>query len=98
MNHQPLQPADIQTIVDLVGKAQTVQYNKPHVYPMATPMFEHKPGVERERPGSNPVEVYIHIPFCSYKCSFCTYATLQKFQREHMEQLRGDTQKRNAMD
>ena len=85
MSPHTLKPDDIQAIVDVVGKAQTVQYNKPHVYPMATPMFDRAPEVERKRPGPDPVEVYVHIPFCSYKCSFCTYATLQKFQREQME-------------
>ena len=76
---------DLDAIVAAVGPAPSVQYNKPHVYPMAAPMFVKRPGIDRERPEGGPFEVYVHVPFCSYKCNFCTYATRQGSRAEQME-------------
>jgi oxygen-independent coproporphyrinogen-3 oxidase len=85
MNFPSLKDVDLNAIIAAVGPAQSVQYNKPHVYPMATPMFVNKPGIERNQPREGPVEVYVHVPFCSYKCSFCTYATRQGSRPKQMD-------------
>ncbi|MCZ6624357.1 MAG: radical SAM protein, partial [Deltaproteobacteria bacterium] len=84
MKYPSLKDVDFDAIIAAVGPARGVQYNKPHVYPMAAPMFVKRPGVERERPPDGPVEVYVHVPFCNYKCSFCTYATRQGSRTEQM--------------
>ena len=81
----PLKDLDLDAIIKTVGPVRRVQYNKPHVYPMAAPMFVTRPRAEHEHPPDGPVEVYVHVPFCRYKCSFCTYATRQHAQREQMD-------------
>ena len=53
-----------------------------HVYPAAAPAFEHESFAERERPASELLRVYVHIPFCNYKCNFCYYATRVEDRRE----------------
>jgi oxygen-independent coproporphyrinogen-3 oxidase len=80
--HGALKQADLDAILAAVGPALNVQYNKPHVYPMAAPMFVKRPGVVRPHPPEGPIEVYVHVPFCNYKCNFCTYATRQGAQAE----------------
>ncbi len=79
------EPVDVEAILAAVGPALRVQYNKPHVYPMAAPMFILRPGAERDKPPRGPIEVYVHVPFCNYKCGFCTYATRQGAQSEQMQ-------------
>jgi oxygen-independent coproporphyrinogen III oxidase len=81
----PTDPVDLDLIMAGVGPALRVQYNKPHVYPMAAPLFVPCPGVERERPPRGPLDLYVHIPFCSYKCTFCTYATRQGSGPDQMQ-------------
>jgi oxygen-independent coproporphyrinogen-3 oxidase len=76
---------DLEAIKAVVGPAHHVQYNKPHVYPMAAPMFAKRPGIRRPTPRDGPLELYIHIPFCNYKCNFCTYATRQGARQEQIE-------------
>ena len=80
--HSTLKQADIDAILAAVGPALNVQYNKPHVYPMAAPMFVKRSAVVRPRTPQGPIEVYVHVPFCNYKCNFCTYATRQGARTE----------------
>lgn len=75
---------DLDQILATVGPALKVQYNKPHCYPMAAPTFSKCRGFDRPRP-SGPYSVYLHIPFCNYHCSFCTYATRQGARLEQMQ-------------
>ena len=79
-----LEQPDLDAIMAAVGPALKVQYNKPHVYPMAAPMFVKQPRAQRQRPPRGPLEVYVHVPFCNYKCTFCTYATRQGSSSQQM--------------
>jgi coproporphyrinogen III oxidase-like Fe-S oxidoreductase len=45
------------------------------VYPAAAPAYEPGPCEARERPLTSELRLYVHIPFCNYKCNFCYYAT-----------------------
>lgn len=83
-----ISPVDWDAILATVGPALKVQYNKPHCYPMAAPAFANRPRIEREHP-DGPYSVYVHIPFCNYQCSFCTYATRQGAKHEQMERYVG---------
>lgn len=83
---------DLKKIAAAVGPGLQVQYNKPHCYPMAAPTFVQRPRIERPHP-LDPYSIYVHIPFCNYRCSFCTYATRQGAKREQMERYVGALQR-----
>ena len=43
----------------------------PHVYTVCCPRFEPNPGVQRKQLAHDQLRLYMHVPFCNYKCSFC---------------------------
>jgi oxygen-independent coproporphyrinogen III oxidase len=49
-------------------------YSVPHVYPSAAPAFVHAP--EAQRPGfaGDQLRLYVHVPYCRYRCTFCHFA------------------------
>lgn len=57
----------------------------PHVYTVCCPRFEPKPGVKKEQLLHDQLRLYMHVPFCSYKCSFCNFAIRVGANRELME-------------
>jgi oxygen-independent coproporphyrinogen-3 oxidase len=42
---------------------------------MSAPRFTVDSGAERPHPVGRDLGIYVHIPFCSYHCTFCFYAT-----------------------
>jgi oxygen-independent coproporphyrinogen-3 oxidase len=66
---------DLERIADALGPTPPVTLAAAHVYPAAAPAFEREPFAARERPSSDRLRLYVHVPFCNYKCSFCYYAT-----------------------
>lgn len=48
----------------------------PHVYAVCCPQFKRDPLAERPRLRHPRLRLYVHVPFCRYKCSFCSYAVL----------------------
>jgi oxygen-independent coproporphyrinogen-3 oxidase len=57
----------------------------PHVYTVCCPRFEPARFAEREQPAGDQLRLYVHIPFCQYKCTFCTFAVRVGVKREGME-------------
>jgi oxygen-independent coproporphyrinogen-3 oxidase len=49
-------------------------YSVPHDYPHSVRAYVAAPMVERERPQSDQLRLYIHLPFCRYHCTFCYFA------------------------
>ena len=49
-------------------------YSVPHDYPNAIAAYTAAPMAERERPASDRLRLYAHIPFCRYHCTFCYFA------------------------
>src|SRR5262245_46793669 len=49
-------------------------YSVPHDYPNAISAYTAAPMAERERPASDRLRLYAHIPFCRYHCTFCYFA------------------------
>jgi coproporphyrinogen III oxidase-like Fe-S oxidoreductase len=60
-------------------------YSVPHVYPSAAPAYELAPREERERPRSRKLRLYVHVPFCSYRCTFCYFFVRVGASRPDME-------------
>src|SRR5262245_50455334 len=66
---------DLHRVLAALGPAATVAYAPPNIYPMSAPRFAVSSGVDRQYPRDPHLGVYVHIPFCSYHCTFCFYAT-----------------------
>src|SRR5687768_15792880 len=49
-------------------------FSVPHDYPNSAPAYTVAPMAERERPRAGHLEVYVHLPFCRYHCTFCYFA------------------------
>ncbi len=66
---------DLDRVLDALGPAARVSYAPPNIYPMSAPRFAASSGTERTHPADRHIGVYVHVPFCSYHCTFCFYAT-----------------------
>jgi oxygen-independent coproporphyrinogen-3 oxidase len=66
---------DLERVLAVLGPAAAVSYAPPNIYPMSAPRFTPDSGAERPHPDSADVGIYVHVPFCSYHCTFCFYAT-----------------------
>jgi oxygen-independent coproporphyrinogen-3 oxidase len=66
---------DLGRIARALGATPPVTLAAAHVYPAAAPDFERRPGAVREALAGDRLRLYVHVPFCNYKCSFCYYAT-----------------------
>jgi len=50
-------------------------YSVPHVYPAAAPAYTTAPKQVRPHPDSDgPFTLYVHLPYCRYRCTFCHFA------------------------
>lgn len=70
-----LTDAEIGALYEAVGEVAQVTYAPPNIYPMSAPVFAAAPTADRGAPCGGPLGVYVHVPFCNYKCTFCFYAT-----------------------
>lgn len=66
------------TDLDRAGQALAgvprAAYSVPHVYPSAAPAFEAAPMAERPHPTGDELRLYVHLPYCRYRCTFCYFA------------------------
>jgi len=69
------EPFDLGRVLAVLGPAAAVSYAPPNIYPMSAPRFAAGTGVERPHPAGRDLGIYVHVPFCSYHCTFCFYAT-----------------------
>jgi oxygen-independent coproporphyrinogen III oxidase len=93
MMHSPIPNAEstpapaLDQILATLGSAPLITYAPPNIYPMSAPAFRKSPCADRVRPSTDsPLGLYVHLPFCSYACSFCFYAkrvgdSLEQMQR-----------------
>ena len=66
---------DLDSVAAALGSTPPVTHAAAHVYPAAAPAWQDAPRAKRDGPPSSPLRLYVHLPFCNYKCSFCYYAT-----------------------
>jgi oxygen-independent coproporphyrinogen-3 oxidase len=71
--------------VAALGATPPVTHAAAHVYPAAAPAYTPSPCEERARPATRELRLYVHVPFCNYKCNFCYYATRVGDTREQQE-------------
>ena len=70
-----LDASEIDALIDALGDASPVNYAPPSIYPMSAPAFAAASDADRGAQPKGPLGVYVHVPFCNYKCTFCFYAT-----------------------
>jgi oxygen-independent coproporphyrinogen-3 oxidase len=76
---------DIDRVARALRDAPRSAYTAPHVYPWAVRNFATQPLVERRHSPTNRLRLYVHIPFCNYRCTFCFYAVRANSRLEEME-------------
>jgi oxygen-independent coproporphyrinogen-3 oxidase len=84
-SERSLSTAELERVAAALGSTPSVTHAAAHVYPAAAPAYTASPGEERERPATRVLRLYVHIPFCNYKCNFCYYATRVGDTREQQE-------------
>jgi oxygen-independent coproporphyrinogen-3 oxidase len=67
-------PSELNPIATALRAVPRAAYSVPHTYPNSVPAYMPAPLMERERPASDRLRLYVHIPFCRYHCSFCYFA------------------------
>lgn len=67
-------PTTLDTIATALRSVPRAAYSVPHDYPSSAPAYLPAPMMERERPASDQLRLYAHIPFCRYHCTFCYFA------------------------
>ncbi|MFN8027389.1 MAG: radical SAM protein [Acidimicrobiia bacterium] len=60
-------------------------YSVPHVYPSAAPAYDPAPGLERPAADRPDLRLYVHLPYCRYRCTFCYFAVRVGAERDAME-------------
>jgi oxygen-independent coproporphyrinogen-3 oxidase len=63
------------------------------VYPSAAPAYDVAPELERPAADRADLRLYMHLPYCSYRCSFCYFAVKVGAQRDAMERYVGAVQR-----
>ncbi|MEO2036113.1 MAG: radical SAM protein [Planctomycetaceae bacterium] len=76
---------DFQRIAAALGSPPPVSYAAAHAYPASAPAYETRECAERNRPAGDALRLYVHIPYCNYRCSFCFFAVRVGAQRTEME-------------
>lgn len=72
---KPLSSSDISSLIEALGEAPKLSYAPPNLYPMSVPVFDAADGLTRDPQPSGPIGIYVHVPFCNYKCAYCFYST-----------------------
>lgn len=70
-----IERGELDRLIDLLGPAARLNYAPPNIYPMSAPRFTAEMGTCRPNLDGSRLGLYVHIPFCSYHCNFCFYAT-----------------------
>jgi oxygen-independent coproporphyrinogen III oxidase len=66
--------ATLDAVTAALRSVPRAAYSVPHDYPSAAPAYLAAPMAERERPRSDQLRLYVHLPFCRYHCTFCYFA------------------------
>jgi len=77
--------AQISALTRALAGVPRVAFAGAHVYPAAAPAFETSPRHERPPIDHAFLRLYVHLPFCRYKCAFCHYAVKVTTDLERME-------------
>jgi oxygen-independent coproporphyrinogen-3 oxidase len=69
-----LNAAELAKVAAALDSVPRAAYSVPHVYPSAAPDYTPAPQAERPPLAHDRLRLYVHVPFCRYRCTFCYYA------------------------
>lgn len=75
----------LDALAEALGPRPPVSYAAAHAYPASAPAFVASPELERQQAAQQALRLYVHVPFCAYRCSFCFFAVRVGAQRTEME-------------
>jgi oxygen-independent coproporphyrinogen III oxidase len=64
----------VTAIEEALAGVPRAAYSVPHVYPSAAPAYTDAPEAERPAFTGDRLRLYMHLPYCRYRCSFCQFA------------------------
>jgi oxygen-independent coproporphyrinogen III oxidase len=67
-------PTVVAQVAEALEGVPRAAYSVPHVYPAAAPAYTRVPREERPHPPSDRLSLYVHLPYCRYRCTFCHFA------------------------
>jgi oxygen-independent coproporphyrinogen-3 oxidase len=67
-------PEVLAAVTDALDGVPRAAYSVPHVYPAAAPAYTRAPRTPRPIPQSDQLSLYVHLPYCRYRCTFCHFA------------------------
>src|SRR6186997_3403898 len=67
-------PEVVAAVADALVGVPRAAYSVPHVYPAAAPAYAHAPRDARPQPPADRFSLYVHLPYCRYRCTFCHFA------------------------
>lgn len=65
---------DLARIARALGPTPPVAYAAAHAYPASAPAYTPRPRAARARPEGPALRLYVHVPYCNYRCTFCFFA------------------------
>jgi oxygen-independent coproporphyrinogen-3 oxidase len=68
-----------------LGPPPKAAYAAAHAYPASAPAFAASPCATRDRPTGDVLRLYVHVPYCNYRCNFCFFAVRVGAGRQEME-------------
>ncbi|MGQ0635974.1 MAG: coproporphyrinogen-III oxidase family protein [Planctomycetaceae bacterium] len=80
-----MESLDFQRIAAAVGPSPGVAYAAAHAYPASAPAYTESPCAERDRVHSDALRLYVHVPYCNYRCTFCFFAVRIGARHQEME-------------
>ena len=80
-----LETLDFDRIEAALGPPPPVAYAAAHAYPASAPLYTESPCAHRDRPSADALRLYVHIPYCNYRCTFCFFAVRVGAQHREMQ-------------
>src|SRR5438876_7796880 len=68
-----LTPQVVEAVAEALAGVPRAAYSVPHVYPAAAPAYAPAPRAVRPQPPVDRFSLYVHLPYCRYRCSFCHF-------------------------
>jgi oxygen-independent coproporphyrinogen-3 oxidase len=87
MNETNLSLADLdfQKLRRALGPHPGVSYAAAHAYPASAPNYTVRECAPRNPAPADGLRLYVHVPYCNYRCSFCFFAVRVGAARDEMQ-------------
>lgn len=76
---------DFRKLRAALGPHPGVSYAAAHAYPASAPNYTLQECAPRNPAPSDGLRLYVHVPYCNYRCSFCFFAVRVGAARDEMQ-------------